>query len=187
MNRVKQLIKFLFSFFVFLVGLCGCTYNTVCSEEVYFSRAKSTPEIRAYYFSQLREKGVQVIQLGETLRIVLLSDYLFYPDSANIRRDYRKVLKTVVELINTYEMISIKVSGYTDNIGSIIKKQALTTRQAQVVARYLWALGVDARLTYARGYSLQNPVDWNGSFQGRHNNRRIEIYFRFYPKYISYA
>lgn len=100
------------------------------------------------------------------------------------RSDYCQVLKTVAALINTYDKVILKIAAYTDNVGNIQRQQALITRQAQVVASFLWARGINARLIYAQGYNPQNAVDWNGSFRGRHNNRQVEIDFRFYPKYI---
>ncbi|WP_280522022.1 hypothetical protein [Candidatus Coxiella mudrowiae] len=42
------------------------------------------------------------------MEFVLLSDYLFNPNSVNICSDYCQVLKTVAALINAYHRVSEK-------------------------------------------------------------------------------
>lgn len=143
--------------------------------------------IRRADIAELRGYGVQVIQLGETFRFVLMSDAVFNPDSANIRPEYRFILNTLAELINTYDKDDVQVAGYTDDQGNVPRQQALTTRQAQVIANFLWDKGIDSQLTYAVGFNRENAVDWNSTAHGRHNNRRVEISFRFYPEKIPYA
>lgn len=144
-------------------------------------------QIRHHYIHQLRDNDVQVIKLGQTMRIVLFTDYLFNPNSANMQQRYRPVMRTLARLMHTYDKVTVKVAAYTNSGNNMKRAQALTTRQAQVVARYLWSRGINARLEYAVGFNQQNPVGWNGSAMGRHFNRRIEISFRFYPKSIPYA
>ncbi|ACJ20971.1 OmpA family protein [Coxiella burnetii] len=172
------------------MSLSACSsYTTVSSAPVYTIPAPkpSLAKIRAHYIHRLQADGVQVIKLGETMRFVLLSDCLFKPDSANLRSDYRPTLKALARLMKTYDKVNVQVAAYTDNNGHIERQQALTTRQAQVVASFLWSRGINARLAYAVGYNRKNPVDYNGSSHGRFNNRRVEISFRFYPEYVPYA
>jgi intracellular multiplication protein IcmN len=169
--------------FVAMLALSGCA-----TKPVYKPVHKLTlAERRLVYIHELRDNNVQVIQLGETLRFVMFSDDLFHPDSANLYGDYRQVLVLLAELINTYDKIDVKVAAYTDNIGDVTRQQALTTRQAQVIASFLSEQGIDARMTYAVGYNRRDAVDWNGSASGRHNNRRVEVSFRFYPEYVPYG
>ena len=160
-----------------------------CAKTIYYRRAlsPSVDALRHAYMDELHDDGVQVIKLGETFRFVLFSDDLFNTDSANFQQDYRPVLKTLAALMGTYDKVNVKVAAYTDNEGSVKRQQALTTRQAQVVASFLWSQGVDARLEYAMGYNRQNPVDWNGGAKERFYNRRVEISFRYYPRSTPYA
>ena len=144
-------------------------------------------QIRQNYIKDLQESGVQVIKLGETYRFVLLSDNLFNSGSANIQEDYRPILRTLAQLMNTYDKVNVLVASYTDDTSAIQQEQALTTRQAQVVSSYLWSQGIDARLEYAIGYNRENSVSWNGSLMGQHFNRRVEVSFRFYPETNPYA
>lgn len=167
---------------VLLILLSGCatkvTYRTV--------PLPSLAEKRALYIQQLRHDGVDVIKLGETFRFVLYSDDLFNPDSANLDDAFKPTLIVLAELMATYDKVDVAVAGYTDNSESQARGTALTTRQAQVVSNFLWERGIDARLISATGYNSKNAVDSNNTVEGRHNNRRVEVSFRFYPEYVPY-
>ena len=175
------------------LGVCALAvaalFLAACAKTIDYHRAfsPSVDALRHAYLDELHDDGVQVIKLGETFRFVLFSGDLFNADSANFQQPYRPVLKTLAALMKTYDKVNVKVAAYTDNKGSVKRQQALTTRQAQVVASFLWSEGVDARLEYAMGYNRQNAVDWNGNAKGRFYNRRVEISFRYYPRSIPYA
>ena len=160
-------------------GLAGC-YKKPTVEYTSPPQKLSLESMRTLYIRTLQDQGIQVIHQGETFRIVLPDDYLFEPDSANIREDYKPTLQLVAKLIKTYDKINVKVAAYLDNGAGQSYLKALSTRQAQVVSDFLWYHGVDARLLYAVGYSHSNAVDWNGDMEGRSHNRRVEISFQYY-------
>lgn len=151
---------------------------------------KTTAELRQGYINQLRAAGVRVIVLGETVRLVLPNDRLFNADSANLQSDRSRVLNATARLIRSYDTTDVRVVSYSDNrflSGAPAKrKQALTARQAQVVASYLWSKGIDTRLLYAVGAAQRNAIATNTTARGRDLNRRIEISFHFYPKQNSW-
>ena len=171
-----------------LAILAGCAKKT---QPVYWTVTKqSTAQLRQNDIHVLRKKGVQVIKLGETMRLVFPSNQLFADDSANLKAMYLPVLKTTAHLLRTYEKVTVKVVAYSDDMprgkGPKNRKQALTTRQGQVVARYLWSKGIDARLIYALGCKDAHPIASNDTAKGRACNRRVEVSFRFYPKFKPY-
>jgi len=190
-NYKRKKLNFIqYRLFVLITLLWASLFLTACGKK---TPPKPPPapltleQIRQSYIKRLSDNGAQVIKVGQTIRVVLLSDYLFNPRSANIQNDYRPVLRTLARLMNTYVKVNVKVAGYTNTGHNLKHEQALTTRQAQVVAKYLWLQGIDARLQYAVGRNQQNPVAWNGNVLGRHLNRRIEVSFQFYPKTVPYA
>lgn len=198
MNQSKQWAENMRKGFVKLavvalggVLLAGCDKNTITTihEHVYSSPKMPAPtssEQHAKYMAALRDEGVQVIQLGETIRLVMLSDEVFAPNSANIVPAYRPVLTDVARLMATYDITSVKVAAYSDKQSPKNLQTALTTQQAQAVSKFLWSRGVDTRLMYAKGYAGSKPVDSAASASGRNNNRRVEISFQFYPKRAAY-
>lgn len=188
-HKRSKLVYIQYRLFALITLLWACLFLTACAKKTppRPPAPKTLAQIRQTYIHELRKNNVQVIKLGQTMRVVLLSDYLFNPNSANIQTSYRPVLRTLARLMNTYVKVNVQIAGYTNRGYNVKREQALTTRQAQVVASYLWSRGIDARLEYAMGFNQKNPVGWNGSAVGRHFNRRVEVTFRFYPSTVPYA
>lgn len=176
----------------FLLTLCcsltlaGCAGHSAHVASPASAPMATVEDKRAYYISQLTRNGAQVIHVGEEIRIILRDDYLFNPDSANLRGNANPVLTWAASLIKTYTTVSIQVAGYLDDQSQVAYSQALSTRQAQVIADSLWDKGIDTRLLYVVGKNQAAPVDWNGSFSGQSFNRRVEISFRYYPSFKGY-
>lgn len=132
----------------------------------------------------LEGQDVAVNTIGQTVTIILPSDELFNPNSANINARYRPVLPTVAALLKTYILVAVQVTAYSD-LTQPLDIQALTTKQAEVVANILWDNGIDTRLISAVGGGNSQPVVNGGSNSQRSANRRVEISFRYYPR-VSY-
>lgn len=126
----------------------------------------------------LKVRGVQIIKTGETYNLVLPSDRLFYPDSANFLPQAKGILVPLTQFLRQFETTTIKVAGYTDTACSPLRSKALTEKQAQRVAAYLTAKKLDARIIYGVGYGEDFPIADNSTAKGREQNRRIEVRFR---------
>lgn len=135
---------------------------------------------------QLESFGARVIQTGQTLCIILPSDQIFNPHSANFTASATGMLNTTASLMAILETTSAQIAGYTDAERRAAQNVALSARQAQVVANYLWSRGVDARLLYAVGYGVtgQASPGLPGSFKDG-ANRRIKIQFQYLPLLTS--
>lgn len=129
----------------------------------------------------LEQQGVQVAQMGEKMRIVLPSDKLFNPRSANLSAYALPVLDNVSQLMLTLETTSAEVGGYTNLEYSPEINRSLSESQARTVVDYLWAKGVDARLLYAVGYGAVAPLQYEQAHVPINLNRRIEIQFQYLP------
>lgn len=128
---------------------------------------------------QLESQGVQVVRIGESMRIIISSDQIFNSQSPNLQPHAYAVLNTVAQLMALYETTYASVSGFTDNEGLQQRNIALSRRQAEVVANYLWSRGVNVRFLRAVGYSSDQPIASNDTTAGRLQNRRLEINFRY--------
>jgi intracellular multiplication protein IcmN len=155
----------------------ACTVQ-ICKEPIICTISERNRRI-AY----LTQHGVKILQVGETITIVLPSDCLFYPDSANINPCFLPILKVASDYIFCFEKMIVRIDAYTDNRGSPFRNCVLTKAQAQVIARALWCNGIDTRLLYAEGYGCDFPIASNLTSQGRAQNRRVEICFRYIPPY----
>lgn len=126
----------------------------------------------------LRAQGVQIIRTGETYTVVVPSDKIFYPDSANFNPVSAQVLHPLTCYLQQFETTFMKITGFTDNRGSMIRNKALSERQAQKLGEYFSEKGMDARIIYELGLGAARPVGDNTIPSHQVWNRRIEIKFR---------
>lgn len=124
---------------------------------------------------RLRNRGVTLVTLGDNVLIVLPSARVFNAMTANIKPSSYGTLNLVTRYINGYTSMMVKVSAYTNDIGSSCVNQALSQSQAENVADYLTMAGVNTRIVYAVGYGGQNLVQRRNCVWGDSDNYRVEI------------
>jgi chemotaxis protein MotB len=152
-------------------------------------KEKSVAEMKKTYDSLIGEmneeikKGeISVTQLKDKLSVNLVEKILFDSGSAEIKKDGKKVIERVAEILMKVSDKQIRVEGYTDNVpistrlaNKFASNWELSTARATTVARYLQDKGIDPKLLGACGYSEYRPIASNDTDEGRANNRRIEI------------
>jgi chemotaxis protein MotB len=152
-------------------------------------KEKSVAEMKKTYDSLMGEmnqeikKGeITITQLKDKLSVNLVEKILFDSGSAEIKKDGKKVLDRVAEILAKVTDKEIRVEGYTDNVPISPRLAArfpsnweLSTARATTVARYLQDKGIDPKILSAAGYSEYRPVAPNDNEEGRAKNRRIEI------------
>jgi len=69
----------------------------------------------------------------------------------------------------------VKVTGYTDSVGSAAYNKKLSLRRAEAVRDYLVSIGVDPAKLEVDGAGMDNPVADNKTAAGRAKNRRVEV------------
>lgn len=124
---------------------------------------------------RLENRGVNLIVLGDQILIIIPSARIFNAMTAHIKPDAYSTLSMVVEYINRYTKMLVKISTYTNATGSEEVDLALSNEQAQSLEKFLLATGLDTRLIYACGYGgtrlvSRNTLDWDSS-----DNYRVEI------------
>jgi OOP family OmpA-OmpF porin len=70
---------------------------------------------------------------------------------------------------------NIKLSGYTDNIGSAAANLKLSKSRAEAVKTYLAQQGADVSKISAEGFGKVHPIATNKTDAGRQINRRVEF------------
>lgn len=127
---------------------------------------------------KIADNHVQVIMVGDNLRLILPADRFFVPNTPILNTNYYTVLNQIALLLRGLDKYVVKIAGYTDNVGWSDRNLALSRQQAQTIANYLWKQGIDARVLFATGYGAKDPIASNATAQGRAKNRRIEIIWR---------
>jgi intracellular multiplication protein IcmN len=150
------------------IFLVGCT-RTVSSEPNIVVGDTSDTCKHLLHQQQLAEKlrsdGIQVVQVGEEVTLVMATNMFFYPNSNNMSFD-SKVMKDIIDFINTYPTVNIQVTSYPNKVGNAVRNFALSRSQAEAIAHYLWENGLDTRLISA------------DAKRGLCEVPRIEIFFR---------
>lgn len=120
--------------------------------------------------------GVDTDDLNERVR--LTADVLFAFNKANLTPRANTVLRRVAGQINAAKGTTVKIDGYTDNIGSDAVNQPLSERRAQSVLTALKGMVTRQGITFqAAGHGSQNPIAKNDDEAGRRRNRRVTILF----------
>ncbi|MBK6467862.1 MAG: OmpA family protein [Paracoccaceae bacterium] len=122
--------------------------------------------------------SVSVTNYGDYLVVNMPQDLLFATDSASVRPDLTRDLKTVAASLLRYPNSRIEVIGHTDNTGSAAYNQDLSQRRAVSVANVLRESGVPNGRLAAYGRGEDQPVATNLTPEGRAQNRRVEIIIR---------
>jgi K(+)-stimulated pyrophosphate-energized sodium pump len=78
-------------------------------------------------------------------------------------------------VLKAYPGVSVKIGGYTDNIGDAASNQRLSQQRAESVQQALVGKGIDAGRLSAEGYGARHPVGDNATEEGRAQNRRIAL------------
>jgi flagellar motor protein MotB len=128
---------------------------------------------------ELQKYDIQVIVIGDTLRLVLQTDTYIRPSTNQVDPRYEAIFTLIAQLIRCFPVICpcdpIYVVGHTDNVGSTEGKIRRSCVQAHSVASYLWSNGIPLARMKILGYGDFDPVSGNKTMIGSASNRRIEI------------
>jgi outer membrane protein OmpA-like peptidoglycan-associated protein len=122
--------------------------------------------------------NVDIRNTGETLVLTLPQDILFATDSAVVRPDLQRDLRTIAANLQSNPSSTIKVIGHTDNTGTANHNLQLSERRAGSVAAILRDSGVSGNRIEALGWGQTQPAASNATPAGRALNRRVEIIIR---------
>lgn len=125
--------------------------------------------------------GIKLVAIGEDIKIILPSDRFLYGKSTKLNPAYYPALDGISDMIANFDKTTVKVAGFTDDVGDDLENLAISRAQAQMVANYLMRHHIDARLIYSIGYGCEHNVSSNLSAKGRSENRRVEITLRRIP------
>lgn len=116
---------------------------------------------------------------GDESTITLTSDILFEFGSSKVTKAAKGAIGDALD--DVPKKTAVKVSGYTDSIGSTASNLKLSKKRAHAVARVIAEKRPDLKLT-VKGYGESDPVADNtrggkDNPEGRAKNRRVEIRF----------
>ncbi len=125
---------------------------------------------------ELEGTGVQVVRIGDDIKLIMPGSITFDSSNAAIKSDFYQVLGSVATVMKEFNKTAIEVVGHTDSSGSEQKiNRPLSNERARSVARYLESQGVTQNRITAYGVGSSQPLTSNETKAGRAQNRRVEI------------
>jgi outer membrane protein OmpA-like peptidoglycan-associated protein len=107
----------------------------------------------------------------------LQAEVLFSKDSAKLNAEADARIETIAQEIGKQHATTVRVFGFTDNLGSSLHGDILSKQRANAVQQQL-AKYLDPSVDYQiRGYGEQYPIASNATEAGRKKNRRVEVGF----------
>ena len=100
---------------------------------------------------------------------------LFETGSSTLTPASKEQVDNVAAILKAYPAVTIKLGGYTDNVGNSAANKKLSADRANTVRADLVSRGIAADRLAAEGYGDAHPVADNSTPEGREQNRRIAI------------
>jgi outer membrane protein OmpA-like peptidoglycan-associated protein len=123
--------------------------------------------------------SIQVIPASPIVKrdslIVLGSELLFEINKSTLRSDHFAVLDPIVDYLILNPKRSIRISGHTDDTGSVSHNLNLSKKRADVVAEYMILSGIEIRRVETIGVGSAKPIDFGNTDEARQKNRRVEL------------
>lgn len=108
----------------------------------------------------------------------LQAEVLFSKDSAKLSAEAKSRIDAIAQEIKKQNASTVRVFGFTDNLGSSAHGDVLSRQRADAVQAVLDADLNNPNITFeVRGYGEQYPIADNSTEAGRKKNRRVEVTF----------
>lgn len=92
-------------------------------------------------------------------RLIIKTEPIYFDyDLWYIRKDSRKILNRVVELMNKYPEMVVEIGSHTDNRGSIKYNADLSQNRADATRNYILEQGISKKRILAKGYGESVPI-----------------------------
>jgi len=108
---------------------------------------------------------------------IIPADVLFDFDKHTLKPEGRLILDKIVNILVKYPLLKLKISGHTDNFGSMEYNIVLSKRRSKAGLNYIVTKGIAPERLSMSWHSYRIPKAGNETPEGRALNRRIEFKF----------
>lgn len=124
-------------------------------------------------YNSVKNKDQKVLDPNKWFTV---ENLYFETGSSDLKVGSEVQLLNLVEIMNAYPSLKIKLGGYTDNSGNEESNQKLSNLRAQTAKLKLLELGISGERVEAEGYGSQHPVcAANDTDECMAKNRRIDV------------
>ncbi|MFE4666116.1 OmpA family protein [Streptomyces sp. NPDC056716] len=112
------------------------------------------------------------------VKFALQAEVLFPKGSASLTSEAQARIAVIADEIEAQGGSTVRVFGFTDNLGTAASGDILSKERANAVHDILVSELNDPDITFeVRGYGEQYPISSNATETGRKKNRRVEVSF----------
>jgi outer membrane protein OmpA-like peptidoglycan-associated protein len=115
------------------------------------------------------------VEVAAEMVVEALDQVYFAFDSAELGPPALPALDRAVKLLDTHQVLRVRIAGYADAIGTQRYNLALSRRRAQAIGGYLVDHGIARSRVQVEGKGEGSPVAPNTTADGRAKNRRVEF------------
>ncbi|MDX2481331.1 MAG: OmpA family protein [Desulfuromusa sp.] len=132
---------------------------------------------------EIKRGELTISNLEGQLSVNLLNKILFDSGETTLKKEGKKVLQSLGDVLNKFPDKALQIEGHTDNVqisNRLIElfpsNWELSTARATSVVHFLQdTVGLPGERLVASGLSEYHPVASNDELEGRAQNRRIQI------------
>lgn len=108
--------------------------------------------------------------------VIRLQNFDFDFASSTIKPEFHTMLDRLARYLSSPDIVKIRIEGHTDSHGRNERNRLVSQARADQVKEYLHKFSALSQLDMeAVGYGADRPIADNGNFQGRKQNRRVEV------------
>lgn len=111
----------------------------------------------------------------EVIELPSLNGLHFDRNKATLKSEALSVLNRVVDTMQRYPDLAVKVVGHTDSRGKDAYNLDLSWRRARSVVEFLVSKGIEKQRLQSEGRGEREPIAENTTSEGRAKNRRVEF------------
>jgi general secretion pathway protein A len=141
--------------------------------------AEASPIVEINRDEEVREANSAQVDSTETQPSAFIGDQksiiYFEHNSNELPNKAYAALDKIVKSTMQRADLKITVEGYTDSLGDPVYNRQLSKYRADMVKNYLIGHGLSPANIIAIGRGPENPIKSNSTFEGRKQNRRVEI------------
>lgn len=125
---------------------------------------------------------IQLVKLEDKVTLIIPSDLLFYPGTANFKKYFDSSLRAVINYLEQTHPSAIVVSGYENSSSQAADNLVISKNQIKKVANYIMSNQDVVPLAVNQE---PNHIRQIAKFPTAKKNRRIEISYHLNEKTIN--